>query len=186
MNSQAIHSFPKGSSTQAGSTQYITVSNSQRHKRATDSPYKLVSSTHCKLVGIGRIHIDCIQPHLLLLFFCHHQFPSRVEKYKSYILQKIQIVMASENKDSNAHTANKKPNRFSLGKKERSGFVCSYIGTRKKNKTHHHIYLLNATLEMEKTCSNFLVFLKKYKLKVYVSIAPHQPQLESNMMTTNH
>lgn len=80
--------------------------------------------------------------------------------------------MASENKDSNAHTANKKPNRFSLGKKEVVLFVRT-LEQEKKNKTHHHIYLLNATLEMEKTCSKFLVFLKKYKLKVYVSIAPH-------------
>lgn len=95
MDFQAIHTFPKGT---AGSTQCITISNSQRSKTATDSPYKLVSSTHCKLVGVGRIHIDCIQPHLLLLFFCHHQFPSRVEKYKRYILPKIQTVMARENR----------------------------------------------------------------------------------------
>ena len=48
--------------------------------------------------------------------------------------------MASENRDSNAHTANKKPNRFSLGKKERSGFVCSYIGTRKTKNPPPYIF----------------------------------------------
>lgn len=47
-------------------------------------------------MGIGRIHIDCIQPHFLLLFFCHHQFPLRIEKHLSYILQKIEVVRGSQ------------------------------------------------------------------------------------------
>lgn len=84
------------------STKCIRVSNSfQRHRKATDSPYKLISSTHCKLVSIGRIYIDCIQPHFLLFLFCHHQLPLRVEKHKSYILPKIQMVMASDSRESN-------------------------------------------------------------------------------------
>lgn len=45
-----------------------------------NSPNKLISSTHCKLVGIGRVHVDCIQTHFLLLLFCHHQFPSKSRK----------------------------------------------------------------------------------------------------------
>ena len=44
--------------------------------------------------------------------------------------------------------ANKKSNRFSFGKKEKSGFVCT-LQQEKKNITHCHIYLLSATLEME-------------------------------------
>ena len=51
-------------------------------------------------------------------------------------------------KQSNADTANKKPNRFSFGKKEKSGFVCT-LQQEKKTITHCHIYLLSATLEME-------------------------------------
>lgn len=43
-----------------------------------------------------------------------------------------------------------------------------------EDKSRLHIYLLNATLGMEKNMwlSNFPVFLKKYKLKVYESVAP--------------
>ena len=36
--------------------------------------YKLISSPHCKMVIIGRIHIDRIQPHSFLLLSGYHHF----------------------------------------------------------------------------------------------------------------
>ena len=47
---------------------------------STDSPDKLISASHSKLVGVGWVHVDGVQTHFLLLFLCHNQFPLRDEE----------------------------------------------------------------------------------------------------------
>lgn len=46
------------------------------------SPDILVSTTHSKVVCVGWIHENGVQPHLLFTLLHHHQFAERFKKRK--------------------------------------------------------------------------------------------------------
>lgn len=41
------------------------------------SPHELVAAAHSELGGVGRVDKDGVEPDLLLLLLCHHQFPGK-------------------------------------------------------------------------------------------------------------
>lgn len=51
------------------------------------SPDILVSATHSKVVCVGWIHENGVQPHLLFTLLHHHQFAERLKKERKLTSQ---------------------------------------------------------------------------------------------------